>query len=133
MNTQRTSRLGFASLLTIIMAVTLVSGGTATALLPTPVGDWEGKLDTGNGSLRVVLHISQAPDGKLTGTLDSPDQGANGIAIGSISYKEPDLHFEIERFGSSFDGKINKEGSEIIGSWKQGSASLPLTFERHSK
>ena len=133
MNIRGTSRLRFAALLTTFMAFTLVLGATAPALVPTPVGDWEGKLDTGNGSLRVVVHISQATDGKLTGTLDSPDQGATGIAIGSVSYKEPDLHFEIERFGSSFDGKINKEGSEIIGRWKQGSASLPLTFERHSR
>ena len=132
MRIRTTSRLGLASLLTI-MAVGIVLAVAATASVPSPVGDWEGKLDTGNGSLRVVVHISQTADGKLTGTLDSPDQGATGIAISSITYEEPDLRFEIERFGSSFDGKMSKDGSEIVGSWKQGSASLPLTFKRHSK
>ncbi len=112
-----------------VLAFTLV----LAASVPTPavVGDWEGALDAGNGhSLKVVVHFAQAKDDSLTGTLDSPDQGATGIAITSIVYKQPDVHFEIAQFGCSFEGKINKENFEIAGQWKQGGGSFDLTFKR---
>jgi len=79
------------------------------------------------------VHISQSADGKLTGSLDSPDQGATGIAISTASYKEPDLHFAIESLGSSYDGKMNDDNSEITGEWKQSGLSLRLVFKRRSK
>lgn len=47
--------------------------------------------------------------------MDSPDQGATGIAVSSISFKKPDLHFEIERIGGTYDGQINQDGTEIAG------------------
>ncbi|MGA7557713.1 MAG: hypothetical protein WCF61_04785 [Terriglobales bacterium] len=126
-------RFGFLAALVTMIASTLVLGALTTASVPAAVGDWEGRLDTGNGSLRVIAHISQAADGKLTGSLDSPDQGATGIAIGTATYNEPDLHFSIESLGSSYDGKLNHDKSEITGEWKQSGLSLPLVFKRRSK
>jgi hypothetical protein len=35
--------------------------------------------------MRVVLHVSEGNEGKLTATLDSPDQGAPGIPITTIT------------------------------------------------
>jgi hypothetical protein len=113
----------FALMVTIAMA----------APAPGVAGDWQGTLDTGGGTLRVVVHISQDKDGKLTGALDSPDQGASGIAITAITYKEPDLHFEVGSIGGSYEGKMNKENSQIAGDWKQGGGSLPLTLKRVTK
>jgi hypothetical protein len=81
----------------------------------------------------VIVHISQSADGKLTGSLDSPDQGATGIAIGTATYNEPDLHFSIESLGSSYDGKMNRDNSEITGYWKQSGLSLQLVFKRRGK
>jgi uncharacterized protein len=132
MNMHRALRFGLLAVLVTIIASTLVLGAMTTASVSPAIGDWEGKIDTGDGSLRVVVHISQA-DGKLTGSLDSPDQSATGIAIDSVTYKEPDLHFAIESIGSSFDGKMNQDNSAITGEWKQSGHSLPLVFERRSK
>jgi uncharacterized protein len=95
------------------------------------VGTWEGTLDAGpQGQLRVVVHISQAADGALTATLDSPDQGAKGIPISKITFKDPDLSFESAAVGGSYQGTMNKEHSEIAGTWSQGGGSLPLKFKR---
>jgi len=121
------------AVLPVLVALTLGLSAALAAPVPAVVGDWQGALNTGNSSLRVVLHVSQDKDGNLNATLDSPDQGATGIAISAINFKQPDLHFEIQRMGASYDGKINKDNSEIGGEWKQGGASLPLTFKRATK
>ena len=97
---------------------------------PAVVGDWEGTVQTGSSSLRVVLHVTQAKDGSLTGTFDSPDQGALGIPLTTVTSDQPAFHFEIERFGCKYDGTIGKDGSEISGQWKQGAAALPLNLKR---
>ena len=132
MNLHRELRFGFLAGLVTMIVSTLVLGAMATTFSPA-IGDWEGQIDTGKGSLRVIVHISQAADGKLAGSLDSPDQGTTGEAIDSVTYEEPVLHFAIERFGSSFDGKMNHDNTEITGEWKQNGRSLSLVFQRHSK
>ncbi|HUK89266.1 MAG TPA: hypothetical protein VLZ81_02615 [Blastocatellia bacterium] len=120
---------GLAALMLLAAIAATAIASTATAV----AGDWEGTLDTGNGTLRVVIHLSEDKDGKLTGNLDSPDQGATGIGMTTITYKEPDLHFEIASIGGSFDGKLTKSSDAIEGVWKQGSGSLPLIFKRAGK
>ncbi|MGA3201931.1 MAG: hypothetical protein ABSF12_05500 [Bryobacteraceae bacterium] len=116
------------------MAGIAVLGLGLSAALAAPaagvVGDWQGTLDTGSGSLRVVLHFSQLKDETFAGTLDSPDQGATGIAIDKVTFRQPDLHFEIARMGCSYDGKISKDNLEIAGQWKQGGGALQLSLKR---
>ena len=133
MNTHRALGFGLFAVLVTMIASTLVLSATTTAPVSAAIGDWEGMIDAGGGSLRVIVHISQAADGILTGSLDSPDQDATGIAINLVSYREPDLHFAIERIGSSFDGKMIHDNSEITGEWKQSGLSLPLVFKRRGK
>jgi len=133
MSKHRAVGFGFLAVLVTLIASTLVLGATTTASVSAAIGDWEGKIDARGARLRVIVHISQAADGKLTGSLDSPDQDTAGIAIDLVSYKDPDLHFAIERIGSSFDGKMIHDNSEISGEWKQSGLSLPLVFERRGK
>jgi len=108
--------------------------GPAALALPASevVGDWQGVLDTGHGSLHVVFHLAQDKDGALTATMDSPDQNATGIAASSVSYKQPDFQLAIEQFGCRYDGKLDEKG-QIVGVWKQGTASLPLTLQKAGK
>lgn len=130
MKPQQARRLVRQAALPILMTFAMVIGTALAATAPTVVGDWEGALSTGKGSLRVLIHVSQDSNSKLTATMDSPDQGATGIPIPTVSFQAPDFHFEIQRFSASYDGKLSKDGSEIAGEWKQGSASLPLNFKR---
>jgi Aspartyl protease/PDZ domain len=126
MKKHTTIRFGFLAALAIALAIAPTAVFAAPA--PAVVGNWQGSLV--NGTVRVIVHISQAADGTFTGTLDSPDQGATGMAISSITYKDSELHFELEKAASSYDGKMSQDNSEIAGQWKQGGASLPLTFKR---
>ena len=57
----------------------MMSGNPAYAQSsPAVKGDYVGTLA---GALALKLHITAAPDGTLSGTLDSPNQGAFGIPV----------------------------------------------------
>ena len=105
---------------------------TMMAADPSPiVGNWEGTLDPGaQPKKRIVVHITAAQDGSLSGTIDYPDESASGALITAITYKEPALHFESTSGQVSYDGTMNKENSEIAGTWKQGAAALSLTLKK---
>src|ERR1035438_9303134 len=71
-------------------------------------GDWQGTLSAGGQELRLVLHITKAPDNSLNATLDSIDQpGANGIPVSSITLKDSKLDLEVEMVHGSYEGKIS--------------------------
>lgn len=91
-------------------------------------GDWDSTLDVGAAKLRLVLHVIRK-DGVLTANLDSPDQGATGLTIDSISFKEGVLRFEMKAFQAVFEGKLTKDNSQVEGEWRQAQA-FPLVFKR---
>jgi fermentation-respiration switch protein FrsA (DUF1100 family) len=96
-------------------------------------GAWIGTLDLGI-KLRVVFHIAATPDG-LTATLDSPDQGANGIPASSVKRDGSSLKIEIEKISGTFEGKIAADPSSgnpssIDGTFTQLGSPHPLVLKR---
>ena len=100
----------------------------ATSQAPV-VGDWSGTLNAGPTQLRLLLHIKAAKDGTLTGTLDSIDQGANDIPISTVAFKEGKLELNVAAVNGTYEGTVNKDASEITGTWTQGQP-LELNFKR---
>lgn len=96
------------------------------------VGDWKGTLKAGDAELRLIVHITKADDGSLKATMDSIDQGAKGIPISSISLKDSKLFFTSAAIHGSYDGTVNKDATEIKGTWSQGTP-LPLDLSRAPK
>jgi hypothetical protein len=134
MKSRKNTSVLIALLPVAITAIALTLAFTVhAASTPSLAGDWQGAIETPNGALHVVLHISPSSDAKLTATLDSPDQGVSGIEVDTISFKESALHFEIARFSCSYDGNLDTNGLTIAGEWKQGTAALSLKFTRASK
>jgi len=97
-----------------------------------PEGDWKGTLDAGGTKLDLVLHIT-SKDGALSATLDSPDQGATGLAIDSITVTGKSLRFEMKSLGANYEGVFSADGSQIEGQFSQQAVRLPLTFKRIGK
>ena len=93
-------------------------------------GDWNGTLDVQGQKLRLVVHFKKNADGKLTGTIDSLDQGANDIPVSAVVQTGDDVKLEIAAISGGYQGKFNAAGAEITGEWKQGGASLPLVLKR---
>ncbi|HKN59949.1 MAG TPA: alpha/beta hydrolase [Candidatus Acidoferrales bacterium] len=113
--------------LLVVLILSLGAAGAASA--QNLAGDWQGTLKPGEAELRLVLHITKADDGSWKGTLDSLDQGANGIPVTSISLKESKLTFTVEPVNGSYEGTVNADATEISGTWTQGQ-SLPLDFKK---
>jgi len=116
----------------------LASGVFAFGQKPTPpadsspsvIGTWEGTLDAGTAKLRLVLHIDGAKDGALVARLDSPDQGATDLPIDSLSVAGNTLHFEMKSLAAMYEGKLESDGAQLTGEFRQGGQALPLTFKR---
>jgi|SRR5271156_308513 hypothetical protein len=98
---------------------------------PPIVGDWSGTLNPGaQPKKRIVVHISAAQDGSLSGTIDYPDQDTSGIQMTAITYRKSILHFESTPSLTVYDGTMNQDKSTIAGTMKQGGESLDLILKR---
>ncbi len=92
-------------------------------------GDWQGTLITPGPQLHLILHIVAANGGSLTATLDSVDQGANGIPVSAITLKDSKLAFTVDAAHIAYEGTVNKDATEIDGTFTQ-SQPLKLDFKR---
>jgi uncharacterized protein len=115
----------------IVLALIIFATGCA-ARAQDVVGDWQGTLKAGAAELRLVVHITKSDDGSLKATMDSIDQAANGIPISSISLKDSKLSFTSAAIHGSYEGTVNKDATEIAGTFTQGTP-LPLDFTRVPK
>jgi len=96
-------------------------------------GIWEGKLKVPGTELRIVFKISKNPEGTLTATLDSPDQGATDIPVEEVTFTDNTLRLEIKSAGGVFEGKVSEDFLVIEGEWRQSGQTLPLTVKRVDK
>lgn len=110
----------------------LVTAANLGAQAQEIVGDWQGTLKVGPAELHLLLHVSKNNHGTLKATLDSLDQGANGIPISTIFLKDARLTFTSDAIHGSYEGKVNAGATSIDGTWTQGQ-SLPLSFTRAVK
>jgi hypothetical protein len=129
----RASSFALCVTLALMLALSIAPTPTRAADARPIVGEWEGTLDPGaQAKKRIVVHISAAQDGTLSGTIDYPDQDTSGILITAVTYREPTVHFESNPSQSVYDGTMNKGDSEITGTWKQAGTSLNLILKRTS-
>jgi len=92
-------------------------------------GTWNGALDLGGRQMRIVLKMSNQPDGTATGTIVSADGSGVEIPIG-MTQNASRLTIEVASIGASYVAVLNQAGTELAGTWTQGPGSLPLTFKR---
>jgi len=92
-------------------------------------GIWQGELKVPGTELRIVFKISKNPDGTLTATLDSPDQGATDIPVEEVIFIDNTLRLEVKSAGGVFEGKVSEDFLVIEGEWKQSGGTFPLTLK----
>ncbi len=113
----------------ILPIAALVAFAATCQAQTTIVGDWQGTLKAGTAELRLVLHITKAQDGSISATLDSIDQATNGIPVSAISLTDSKLKLTVDAVHGSYEGAVNKDATEIKGTWSQGQP-LDLNFKR---
>ncbi|HEY3974851.1 MAG TPA: alpha/beta fold hydrolase [Candidatus Sulfotelmatobacter sp.] len=113
----------------LMLAILVVAASTTRAQNLDVSGDWQGTLNAGGQDLHLVLHITRAADNSLKATLDSIDQGANGIPVNSVSIKDSKLSLDVTAVHGTYEGKVAPDGKTISGTWTQGTP-LSLEFKR---
>ncbi len=97
-------------------------------------GIWSGKLELPNTiKLTVVFHIQKDEAGNYTSTMDSPDQGAKGIATESTEINEDSILIKIPAVRGYYSGKIIYDENKIDGKWVQGGMTLALIISKVEK
>lgn len=112
-----------------LLALVLTLASPIAAQTAPIEGSWEGALQLPTAKLRLRIHLRAAPGGGWSATADSPDQGAFGLPVSSVTFAGGTLKWEMSQLRASFEGKLNETGSEIAGTFTQGLA-MPLTFRR---
>jgi pimeloyl-ACP methyl ester carboxylesterase len=95
-------------------------------------GTWEGKLSIPGGSLRLVLHVKVSTDGKMSGTVDSPDQGVNGLLVDKFNVKANSFSFEISQVNGKYAGTLSEDQQMLNGKWSQNGSELSLNLKKEA-
>jgi hypothetical protein len=131
MRKPRASSFALYSGLMLTLALSIVPALTMAQDTQPIVGDWSGTLNPGGQPKKhIVVHISAAQDGSLSGTIDYPDQNASGTLITAITYQKSALHFESTPSLTVYDGTMNTDKSSITGTMKQAGVSMDLVLKK---
>jgi uncharacterized protein len=101
---------------------------TGSALSQEFTGDWSGAIGISGSELHLVFHISKTADG-YSSTMDSPDQGVNGIPVTTTLVRGKELTLRIERAGIEYAGTLDND-KEIIGVFNQSGQRFDLKLTR---
>lgn len=90
-------------------------------------GEWQGAIA---GKLPIVLHLKVGADGALSASVDSPTQGAMGLAGANAKLTGATLTFDIPAVQGSYTGTLSADGKTLTGDWKQAGQTMPLVFHQ---
>lgn len=91
-------------------------------------GAWEGSVNMGGATLRLVLKLSSGPDGRGKAVIVSVDQGGAEVPVAAVIQAGSHLTLAVPAVLGSYEGDL-KDG-QLTGTWTQGPTSVPLTFKR---
>ncbi len=116
--------IAIAWLLLLLWAATAKTSYAQTQGLE---GTWHGSLKVQPQlTLRLVIHLKSGTP--WTGSLDSPDQGANGMPLSSVTVEGNQLKLEMQDLQLSYQGSLLADS--VVGTFRQGMLQLPLVLHR---
>jgi hypothetical protein len=94
-------------------------------------GDWEGSLDTPGGQgFRILVHFKNQADGTVEATFANLTLGMPSVPMNDVRQTGQRVEFGLKVAGASFDGTLNKEGTELVGQLDHEGSGVPLTLRR---
>jgi hypothetical protein len=99
----------------------------STAIAKELEGTWQGSLEAGGQTLRLVVKLSNGPNG-ASGSMVSLDQGNAEFPISAITQEKSHLKLDVPAVSGGYEGDWS--GDAITGQWSQGGGSMPLTLKK---
>jgi len=93
-------------------------------------GTWSGTLEVNGAPMRILLKMANQADGTSTGSVTNLDQGAVDIPVSGITQTAANVNIDVKMVSGSFSGAVNAAGTELTGTWTQGTFTAPLNFRR---
>ena len=122
----------FLTLLSILVMVPISLSAQNTPAKKNVAGSWLGKLSAEGMDLRVVFNLKLTEMDSLIVTLDSPDQGAEGIPAGPVILDMQKLVIKAPDINGEYSGIVSSD-STIEGTWTQNGGTFPLNLKRQVK
>ena len=104
----------------LLLAALMLTASDAIALR----GSWRGELDLGQMKVPLVFNFSESVSGETSCTLDSPSQGAKGIATEVVRCDADSISLTCNVIGASYTGRIS--AGAIKGRFQQRGYEFPL-------
>jgi pimeloyl-ACP methyl ester carboxylesterase len=96
-------------------------------------GIWLGTLKIQTMELRLAYNISRNPDGTLSATMDSIDQGAAGIKMDTVSFIDGKIRIEFKAGSAVYEAQLSEDGETLTGTFTQFGANLDLEMKKVDK
>jgi pimeloyl-ACP methyl ester carboxylesterase len=103
---------------------------SAASAISKAEGTWQGAIEVTNMRMRLQMRVGHDDKGKLLASIDSLDQGIQGIPASKITEKNGELSFEIPAFQAEYRGTLSASKNELAGEWTQNDSVEKLDFRR---
>lgn len=94
-------------------------------------GSWKGTLNVQGTKLHLVFNIEKNDNG-YSGTMDSPDQGANGIPLSSVTFENNVVTIKLKQAGIEYKGSPDGTGN-IAGEFSQAGLTAKLILSKNAE
>lgn len=115
------------TLLAAVLSLSVVAAAAAAQADPAGrlAGVWEGRISVAGQSIRIIFRVGA--DGRAV--MDSPDQGAHGIAA-EAELVGDQAAFRIPTVQGRVSGALSADGRTIAATLSQSGAALPILLTR---
>ena len=119
----------------LVLIVLLVAPSTITAQDEKPfVGKWNGAIMAGGQEIGIAVNFTLDDDGKLAGTIDVVEQGAEGLPLSNVKVEGKTVTFMIDDPGApgepTFTGTLDDTGKKIDGTFTQAGVEGSFDLEK---
>lgn len=114
----------------VVAVVMLLSAGPAYA--QSLAGNWQGTLQAGARSLRIIFVVSAADGGGLRAVMYSIDQGGQGVPA-TVTVQGNAVRMNAAGINVTFEGTLSADGNSLAGNFIQGGNPIATTLARATK
>lgn len=116
--------------LRLVFALLIGHGAMAQAPKLSVAGPWSGVIAVPDSPVPVVITLTEASTGLLSGTLDVPTQKLAGFAFTQVVMRPDSLIITSDLLGTRYAGRLSPDGQQLLGSWKQAGGQWSLNLRR---